>query len=393
MSFASIFTPKKAHLTLIVDVGSASVGAALISTKDPRTPLILESVRVPMVFQDELNFKRFLDDTATSLKKVLEKIQKKHTPKHFCFILSSPWFVSQTRIFHYSSEKPFNITKSFLADLVEKEVTEFEKVELEKKHEMLSQHNVVIENKTMQTKLNGYITADPANKRAVEVELSTFISLSASETLDLFRQVTQSVFHRDEINFHTFLYAGYFLIHDILKLSNNFILMDINGELTDVSVIHDGIVIETVSYPIGRNFLIRGIAKNLSTVPEEAESILRASQEGTLNQVMIDKIHDALLPLRKEWIQSLRKVLEVSSYEYILPHDVYIMTHQDVGQIFADFIALENLDQFTITSQPFTPVVITNKMIGDHCRTDIGVNRDLFLMIESIFISNTENVL
>src|SRR3989344_7958925 len=94
-------TKKHEHgRALLVDIGSASIGAAIARFSKEQKPLLEITTRNDIVFQENLNFKRFVSATTEALTKTLNQIQKRSSarPDHIHCVLSSPWFVSQTRV-------------------------------------------------------------------------------------------------------------------------------------------------------------------------------------------------------------------------------------------------------------------------------------------------------
>src|SRR3989344_6115618 len=90
----------KSTVIAVFDIGSASVGGALISFHAGEKPKIIWSARESMVFQNDLNFVRFLSSRLEPLEKVLIKMQHSEMPhpRRFLCIFSSPLYASQTRV-------------------------------------------------------------------------------------------------------------------------------------------------------------------------------------------------------------------------------------------------------------------------------------------------------
>jgi len=99
------------EVTLIVDVGSASVGASLvlISPDSKTQPTTIESVRVPIKFQERFRFNYFVDlmlrAVETSVSSLI-RISKEKPVNIHCFI-ASPWYASQVRKISLKKDKEF----------------------------------------------------------------------------------------------------------------------------------------------------------------------------------------------------------------------------------------------------------------------------------------------
>jgi len=88
--FSFLKNSRESTVIAVFDIGSASVGGALISFHAGEKPKIIWSARESMVFQNDLNFGRFLSSMLETLEKVLIKMQQSEMPhpRSFLFLLS-----------------------------------------------------------------------------------------------------------------------------------------------------------------------------------------------------------------------------------------------------------------------------------------------------------------
>ena len=93
---------RKNELVLVFDVGSSSVGGALFYTQESGIPKIIFSMREPIILEENLDVEKFLSLAVKSLEVVASSIYSKKlgAPKSIFCILSSPWYISQTRTNH-----------------------------------------------------------------------------------------------------------------------------------------------------------------------------------------------------------------------------------------------------------------------------------------------------
>ena len=114
---------KKERKVAIFDIGSGSVGAALalIPTDGQAIPTILKSFRTEITEKESLDFETFLNDM---LKALDSSIQKLYAAKLGSFdeivcVLTSPWYLSETRVIKMEKEHSFIFDKKFLKSMKE----------------------------------------------------------------------------------------------------------------------------------------------------------------------------------------------------------------------------------------------------------------------------------
>ena len=262
-------------MTLVFDIGSSSVGGALFWREKSGIPKIILTVREPIVLKEEININQFLLLTAQALEIVVGKIFAAGLgapAKIFC-VLSSPWYVSQTRVISFMKNTPFAFTAKLADDLIQKEVNLFEEEHLAQY--VNTEDSVrLIELKNIKVTLNGYETPDPLNQRGKELEMIVFISMSPEKILTKIEETIARYFYSKEIKFSSFIMTFFTMIRDLYSNKDNFLLVDISGEITDISIIKKNILRESVSFPLGHNFIIRGVASALNCGLGEAKSFL-----------------------------------------------------------------------------------------------------------------------
>ena len=229
---------KKEELVLVFDIGSSSVGGALFEAQKTGIPKIIYSIREPIILEKNVSFDRFFSLTLKSLEIVTNKISMKGfgAPKKVFCILSSPWYASQTRIIDLKKNTPFIFSSKLADSLIEKEIKIFEE-ECLKKYVHTNSKVMPIELKNMQIMLNGYVVSKPLNQKATELEMTIFISMSGEQILEKFKEAIGKHFYSQNIKFASFAVASFAVARDLFVNQDSFLLIDIGGEVTDISMI------------------------------------------------------------------------------------------------------------------------------------------------------------
>src|SRR3989344_1687245 len=382
------FFPSKQDETIaIIDIGSSSVGVAFATAPKGAKPRILWSAREEMVFQTELNFSRFFSAMTDSLGRVLARaVQSGHKmPRTFLVSLASPWYIAQTRRVHVARFKPFIITKKGITKLIEQEVASFQDYRLPNYRKVVSEETRLLEAQSIQIKLNGYEVGDPYGTPATNMDMWVYISMSPGSVLDAVKNTLNKHVHAKTIEFHSFPLLAFSTIRDIFTEANDFLLLDISGEVTDMSIVRDDVLLETISFPLGKNFLIRRIASAQSTSPEEALSLLHLYLEGRADEKTRMQIQTVLLAARGEWIALFTEALGNFSKELALPHKVFFTADPDVSGWFAKCIQSEGLGNYTFTDEPLGVTIFDEAILSGFVSAEKASDKDPFLLLQAIF--------
>jgi hypothetical protein len=387
MAMSSLFK-KKEKLALVFDIGSSSVGGALFYMQSSGVPKIIFSIREPIILEEKISPERFSFLTIRSLKIVADKIATKGLGapyKIFC-VLSSPWFISQTRTIKLEKNTPFVFTSKLADSLTEKEVSLFEEEHINKYKDIGSPVRP-IEFKNMKTVLNGYPTASPLNQKARELEMMIFLSMSGEQILQKIEDVTAKYFHTKEVKFSSFQMTAFAVARDMFVHQDNFLLVDIGGEVTDISMIKKDVLCESMSFPMGRNFLIRGVASGMGCSLDEAKSLLSLYKDGHAAQSTEKTLGPILDKLKGEWLRKFQESLASISTDISIPATIFITVDPGLTGFFSETIKTEQFSQYTLTESKFRVIFLGTEALHGITLFEENTARDAFLIIESIYIN------
>ncbi len=383
----SIFSTKKPAIAIIFDIGNSSVGGAAVLLHPKNKPKLLYTVRKDMAFQEKFDFERFVSSVLETLEKVASDISSVKLPpyseKVFSCFLSSPWYVSQTRIVKKNFESPVKISSRMIEEIQRKEISDFKALEIKE----MGEDAIILETKTIQTKLNGYETNDPAGKEATDLQMAMYISISPQKIINSLTEKIKNVFHSHTIHFNSFPFSSFVAIRDMFH-EKNFLFMDISGEATDISLVRDNILRETAAFPLGKNFLLRKISGDTGSTFQESASQFRMARNEELEENSGDKVKKALETAGQEWVKGFQNNLSsLLGQKELLSHDVFITSDDDVSKWFVENLQSVETDQFFAAGKNFTVRHLNSIFLSSFCDSETAVERDPFLMIESIFVN------
>lgn len=374
---------KNEKLVLLIDVGSASVGAALVEIGAVSVPRVITTMREDISFQEKLSPMEFLRAMNQSLDRVLktarEKSKNTGTPAYILCSLSSPWFLLKSRQIVISQREPFEITAGVLDKILDDGVSQL-KEELKGSIPMGDMR--VVEKKIIQTKLNGYEIKNPFGQKATRIEMVMTVGISSKHVTERIERTVSNFFHNDTVHFGAFPVAAFSAIRDIFPTEKSFIFLDITGESTDVSLINNNLMVGTVSFPRGKNFFIREISAQFRMPHEAAASVLNMFLGGTIDTKREQEIIDLVMRAEKDWVSRLEKAIASLAIKGVLSHKIFFMTDDDVATLFAGSLGKVSApDGF---DKKFNPQYINQPILEKFVAFAPGVVRDPFLVVEAL---------
>ena len=393
-----VFMRKKesGKVALVFDIGSAGVAGALVLLKTGETPKIIYTVQKDMIFQEDLDGERLSGIMLKTLGEVVMDVQKNgvshlkftqlgsRVPEIAYCTLASPWHATQTRIIRVKKDKPFTVTKQFIDGLMETEIEAFKNGEEVKKYGG-GDRGSIMEKRLIQVKLNGYETSEPHGKEARLLEATLFVSLSPKELLKSVAGEIRRTCAVPEVEFNSFSLVAFDVLRNIVHGSDDFLFLDISGEVTDVSLVRSGILLEGATFPVGKRDVIRTLSQVLKTNLADALSILHLYHDQNISNLHKGTIEEALSRAAGEWTKSFQDALSTLSESFSMPSKVFFTSDKDIEGWFASLINKEQFAQFTMTDEKFDVTPVNAAFLNDFCRYSSRSRRDPFIAIETVF--------
>ena len=366
---------KKGKIIAILEIASASVGGMLIRQNKNGKPQIISLTRVPVNFLFDVNFDAFWRCTLVSLKKVIKILLENYPsgPDVCLCVFLSPWFLSQTKIINLRREKNFKVTRAFFENLMKSEEESFKSQEATQ----LKGEPGFIEHEIIKTELNGYYTRSPLGKIIKTIRLHIYMSLGIGSVKTKIEGEILENFGDVPLSFRTFPFVAFQVLNSTIDSQEGLILVDIGGEITDISLIRKNCLEETVSFPRGKNFLLRRIASEFKTFSQEANSILQTYLKGHSLKSDSEKISKIIEEVKKDWGNffeiAIKNISENPPVGGPLPQNLFLMGDEIIGGQFIKCAEEERFSQYTFLGKPFN----TKRVLDEEF--------DIFLMLEALF--------
>ena len=383
MGIFSSLKKKKSERVLLGSIGSATVVGAFISIEAGITT-VTATVSTDIAALSDLSLSQFEKEMEKALRQTLGSLAKLHSPApdRTVVYFSSPWYASQVRIAKMSRPSPFVVTKTVLSDMIARELKAFEDEEIAGSRggkESLR----AIESKVIQVKLNGYPTAEPANLSASELEISIFLSVAQERTLKGVEEIITNEYH-SPIVFSSFLSASFIVVRDFFPHESDYLLVEVGGEVTDVTLVRESALIQSASVPLGSNFILRRLSTGLKRSVSESVSLCTLYLEDKVEASIKDACARILTEAKDEWLQSFQKVLFSVSNELSIPDTVLLSVGTDIAPWFIDTIRREKFNQYALTEKEFKVIVLNAEIFHESLSFAPGVPRNPCIIIEAL---------
>ncbi|HAT68375.1 MAG: hypothetical protein A2481_03190 [Candidatus Yonathbacteria bacterium RIFOXYC2_FULL_47_9] len=381
----SFFTKQQRDdsLTLLVDIGSASVGAALVRLEVGKPPHILLTTREDIPFQESLSSARFLSGMLHALERALKNLQSQNkghgAPAHTFCTFSSPWIVLKNRKLRISRTEPFQVTEKNLDAFLNEDI---ERLKDELKETLPPADIEIIEKKIIEIRLNGYEIKNPYGQTTHQMEVLATVSLSSKRVIESVERMISRFFHAPSVHFGSFPVAAFSTIRDIFPEEKNFLFVDVTGETTDVSLVANDLFMGMVSFSRGKNFFVREISSGEHTLHEEAATLFRMFLRDELEGKKRSHVGDIVAQGKDEWITRFKKSLTSFTEVGMLPHKVFFTADADMASFFTGLI--NTLQPESLAGEGFEVAYLDQLVVTKFVTFESEVVRDPFIVVEAL---------
>jgi hypothetical protein len=186
------------------------------------------------------------------------------------------------------------------------------------------------------------------------------------------------------------MFSDFIVVRDIFDRLNDFIILNIDEETTEVSIMRNDFLVGTASFPYGKNSLIRRISKRLNKDISNTASILSMYKNQHLGEDYIKELEDSIKEESKAWTNSLKIVFRSLFSDLLIPHNIFLVSDTSSDKWFLNLLHKNNFPEFTTTNDSFNVIISDSKTLHDFYDIALNVKEDQSLTMQSIFIANVE---
>ena len=351
---------------LIVDIGSASVGAGFVRFE--KVGPVLERVGRKAIGAGSKETREALQpQMLAALDELLKGYEGAYDDVRI--VVAAPWESSQIRTIKSKSDKPSSVSMRHIERLIEQY----------KNEKPPAAGNLDVEAAAVQIRVNNY----PTN--LVEPVIGTHIAVNLYES-EMPGQIGKAIAERvvahlqaTRMTFYTFPLIASASLRAVTD-ETSFIFVDIGGEVTELGIMHGDALHYLASIPKGYWTLLRemgGSKKDEATVGD-ARSRLALWVKEELDPEEAASIEEQFGAVLMPWLTELEETLKEASAVVPVPRTLFIMSDTEPAKWIKKGIDMKG----TVSLAPTVIVPATVQRIIDV--GDGGVF-DIFLCLEAIF--------
>ena len=334
------FLKKKKTLSAVIDIQEFSITTAIAELSKEDKPKIIYCHEYTIDESEISTYKKYinslikaLDKSLSETRRGLNKIGITDKIDRYSFFLGSPWVISQSKEIRIVKDKPFQINSDFLKKIVlEQEKTT--EIELEKAD---SKDWEVLEEKIIQSKLNGYKVNDIFNKKTKDVEINSFVSFIPKIVKEKIDSIIRcGLTDCPEHDLHSSTISSYTFFRDLYADKNDFIFINIGKKVSDVYIVKEDVIHSSISFPAGEEYILETIAKKSKISKEIILSSLSIHKNDRIEATEKKKIAEFAKIGLTEWIKKLKNTLSKVCTNENVPSEIILLENSIFSSFFAD---------------------------------------------------------
>jgi cell division ATPase FtsA len=323
------------NYSLVFNIGSGSVtGSVIRFTEKPGVDVLYYSQEI-IPIQKEVSASKHLELMKASLTSLVVKIpQKGWKIKNVYYIFSSPWSTSQTKTIRLKENKSFRLSESYLKRVID---------EAQKKSNITTEGKI-IEQKIIQIKTNGYIVNEFKNELVKDAEISLFYTVVPENILKEIEGIVNKSFVVKNTWCHSVSLSIFSVVRDLFPQYEDFIYLDISEEMTDISVVREGVIMSNISLPFGRNEFVRELAEKLKVTEIIADSMIKMNSLKSHDQLAVLAFTSALNEIVKNWSDQISQAFDNFKTKLYLPNTIFFVATNDLTTLLSNKFKEENFE-------------------------------------------------
>lgn len=306
----------KSDTTLLIDIGTATVSGALMTLGKRHMPLLDMVRRVPLGTGTETA----RDALSTHLGRAMEELLPAYSgaaPKQVRVVLASPWYEARIRAVSSSSPKPVTVSEKTVLALVEEY----------KNKEAPRPGNRDIEALAVQVLVNGYHTRLARAVSGTSIAVNLYESEVDQATAASLSGAIEKVFPHASVSFHSFPLISSVALR-ALAYEKSFLVVDVAGEMTEVTIVYEDGMHFLGSFPVGYHTLARSFGGKKDAVGD-ALSRLALLGRGELSSEDSPSEDEKFQKTFTEWLDAFEEALKAAANAVPIPRKLFLISDRE----------------------------------------------------------------
>jgi hypothetical protein len=388
----SFFFKNKPSLSFVFDIRDVSVSLAAARFETDKKPEIILCQNFELKHQDFQNHKEYLssmlrtlDRAILSVRKSLVKTGNREKIGKYYFFIGSPWVVSQSKTIKIIKDKPFEISDSVLEKII---IGEEFSIEKDIEEETQKPNWKVLEQRIIQSKLNGYKVDDIFGKKTSNLAIELFVSFIPYEIKDKLKSYMEERIGKNiKRHNNSCTLSSYSFFRDLYSNKNDFIYIDIGKLITDVYVVRDDIIFGVASMPFGEENIIQTSLSKTNLSRDIFMSHISVGQDKKFELESHNNGEDLLKSGFDIWEDNLKNTLPKICTEMNIPNNMFIITNSIISDMLVKELSdKENNKQFEILGSKIEVSVIKENILNDFILNGGAFVNEPYIKMDLVFL-------
>ena len=331
---------------VVVDVGSGSVGVAIVVSRNIEEELdVVWSYREHVIIRDKVQMQESLRDITTALVNAmlelgstgLKKLNEYDRSLRVSVVqtaICAPWAYTVTKTINYEDEHPFEVDQAMIKSLIETAKKQTMETMVDGKiFEELGLR--MITEDTLNIQVNGYTIKNPMGQEGRTLTLSHTSAVAREQLLTALDESLEKIFPRAQKEFYSFMYLFYRTLDSLHPDTSEICTIDVTNEATEIGIIRDNILKHTSHIPFGMYSLAREIALICNIPKEEAYSYIKNQRDISEGGFSKEKLDEVQLVFQK-YEEKVAGLFKVTGDALSIPKTLFLHCSQETEEFFKE---------------------------------------------------------
>ena len=336
-TYMSLFYLKKKDVRFgaLIEIGSGSIVVSIIKSDAAKeNPEIIWSQRefasLKSIKSHEQNDKSIMTVLMNVILLVNSsgyKALKGYDPnariRHVQISITAPWSYTISKTIEYSDDQEFIITPELIKNLTATAQKKADENKAEK--EAVNKHGLTILAKNIAgIQSNGYKTTKPLNQKVKYVSITQISAVAETSITDAVIDLQRKILPNADLKMYSFMMLFQTLTQKLYPKINDFCLIDVTYEATEIAVVKNSTLQYCTQTIIGINTLARGLAEVLKIPHEEALVFIREPYYSTALKTLSDSKTKAVQEVLQNYREQLVKLFKETGDNLSIPRIIFL---------------------------------------------------------------------
>lgn len=344
--------------TLLVDVGSGSIGLAVVAGDSKADFVWSHREHTPLKVTDSLN--QSSKAVITAIMNALLIFESEGRPALLArdasarittiqATVAAPWSYTVARTVTFSNDEPFVITKDLLENLA-KTAADQAIAEFSAEHSLTSLGVQETSRTILDAHANGYRITTPNKQQATQLCVTHVSTLIRKEIVVSLTKLQEKLFAEVPLEITSFMLANYYVTDAIQATSDDYCLVDVTNEATELGIVRQNTLQYSTHIAFGRASLAREVSAATEVTMHEAFTSIR-----TLHQQ--ENLHDDISAALAAYQDQLILLFKETGDRLTIPKHIYLQADAGLADFFAPIVerAGKAASKGNVLVTPLTP--------------------------------------